>query len=254
MRIASPSLRPSAPAEPADLIKEARRRQRRRWLAAGGGRPRRHCRRNNYGRWRNRAPPQSRERARSSPSDEFGAAEGRRTAADPAQHRHQRAVVASRLRTMLRSRGGRQPEHGPDHAGPATRRLPRRLPAAAHPHRRVVCLRRERRQHHQGRSEGASPGARADVVIRPGSRRRSRLAVPLPRLRARSDPGSASSGRRESRTPADYVARGGGATGHQGYGRRAAPVGMATAIRPDAVESRPGPTDLAVLAIKRSWL
>ncbi|HSR84839.1 MAG TPA: hypothetical protein VLM11_11735 [Streptosporangiaceae bacterium] len=35
MRIASPSLRPSAPAEPADLIKEARRRQRRRWLAAG---------------------------------------------------------------------------------------------------------------------------------------------------------------------------------------------------------------------------
>jgi hypothetical protein len=35
MRIASPGLRPSTPAEPEDLIKEARRRQRRRWLAAG---------------------------------------------------------------------------------------------------------------------------------------------------------------------------------------------------------------------------
>jgi len=37
MRIAPLGLRPSAPANPADLIKEARRRQRRRWLAAGVG-------------------------------------------------------------------------------------------------------------------------------------------------------------------------------------------------------------------------
>src|SRR5215469_2679191 len=35
MRIASPGLRPGAPPEPEDLIKEARRRQHRRWLAAG---------------------------------------------------------------------------------------------------------------------------------------------------------------------------------------------------------------------------
>jgi hypothetical protein len=35
MKIASPGLRPSAPAQPEDLIKEARRRQRRRWLAVG---------------------------------------------------------------------------------------------------------------------------------------------------------------------------------------------------------------------------
>jgi hypothetical protein len=35
MRIAPPRLLPDAPAEPDDLIREARRRQRRRWLAAG---------------------------------------------------------------------------------------------------------------------------------------------------------------------------------------------------------------------------
>jgi len=91
MKVASPDLIPDVSAAPEDLIKEARGRQRRRWFAAGvagvAG-----------------AAAQSAKFARSS-DDDGGAASGRYDTADPAQHRHLRAVVASQLRPVLRGCG-----------------------------------------------------------------------------------------------------------------------------------------------------